>query len=103
MIIFFVSISSSEYIKLKQEEQNKLFGIALTDVKPNVEIIEKQTPEPLKKEVVDNKKIFKLFPMPKIMEFTLQSYKTKHMKALRSYAPRTIVNKNFNSKKKGGR
>lgn len=98
---FFVSITNEEFIKLLNEEKKKLIGVALTDEKPNATIIEttninELSPKELKfylkeiKPAIDD-------------EILRESFKEKHGKYKKPYCPKNIINKNYNSKKKGGR
>lgn len=100
---FLVSVNKEEYLKLSADEKKKLQGVALTDEKFNAEIVEKQNIEPLRKEIADVEKIFTLFPAPKVEAVVEQSYKQKHLKMSRPYAPRKMFYAGYNSKKKGGR
>ena len=98
---FFVSINKEEYIKLNDEEKKKLIGIALIDVKHNASIIETKNIEELSpKELKFYLKEIKPDIDVKVLE---QSYKEKHIKHSKPYCPKNIINKNYNSKKRGGR
>ena len=93
---FLVSVSAEEYAKLSTEDKKKLIGVALTDEKHNAQIIEKSEPEPKAlfpqdfPELIDGKKM-------------VQTYRQKHLKNSRPYAPRKIINPLYNSKKKSTR
>ena len=100
---FLVSVNKEEYLKLSAEEKKKLQGVALTDEKFNAEIVEKQNIEPLRKEIAAVERIFSSLPEPKIEVVVEQSYKQKHLKMSRPYAPRKMFYAGYNSKKKGGR
>ena len=98
---FLVSISKEEYIKLSDEDKKKLMGIALTDGKYNASIIETKNIEELSpKELKFYLKEIKPDVDVKILE---QSYKERHLKQSKPYCPKNIINKNYNSKKRGGR
>lgn len=98
---FLVSINKQEYINLSDENKKKLNGVALTDEKCNASVIEtvsveELSPEDLKfymKEIKPNMDV-------KVLE---RSYKEKHLKSSKPYCPKNIINKNYNSKKRGGR
>lgn len=100
---FLVSVNKEEYLKLSAEEKKKLQGVALTDETFNTELIEQQKTEPLRKEVAAVERIFSSLPEPKIEVVVEQSYKQKHLKMSRPYAPRKMFYAGYNSKKKGGR
>lgn len=100
---FLVSVNKEEYLKLSAEEKKKLQGVALTDEKFNAEIVEKQNIEPLRKEIADVERIFSSLPESKIEVVVEQSYKQKHLKMSRPYAPRKMFYAGYNTKKKGGR
>lgn len=98
---FLVSINKEAYIRLDEEEKKKLIGVALTDEKHNASIIEKVnkvelTPESLKFYLKEIKSVTDV-------KFLEQSYKEKHLKYFKPYCPKNIINKNYNSKKRGGR
>lgn len=98
---FLVSISKEEYIKLSDEDKKKLMGVALTDEKHNASIIETKNIEELSpKELKFYLKEIKPNVDVKVVE---QSYREKHLKHSKPYCPKNILNKNFNSKKRGGR
>lgn len=88
---YLISIKKEEYKKLSNEEKAKLYGFRRTEV------------EPLKKEIVPMNKLFLLPPKIEMEKIYNESYKAKHKKDLKPYCPKNIINKNFNSKKKGGR
>ena len=96
-----VSVNEQEYMNLSDENKKKLRGIALTDEKCNASVIETTNveelfPEDLKfymKEIKPNMDV-------KILE---RSYKEKHLKSSKPYCPKNIINKNYNSKKRGCR
>lgn len=94
---FFVSITKEEYVKLSSEEKKKLVGIALTDEKRNASVFETKniadlSPKELK---------FYLKEIKPVMDAEIiKSFKEKHIKP---YCPKNIINKYYNSKKKGGR
>ncbi len=100
---FLVSVNKEEYLKLSAEEKKKLQGVALTDETFNTELIEQQKTEPLRKEIAAVERIFSSLPEPKIEVVDEQSYKQKHLKMSRPYAPRKMFYAGYNSKKKGGR
>ncbi|MBR1756199.1 MAG: hypothetical protein IJ738_01370 [Alphaproteobacteria bacterium] len=100
---FLVSVNKEEYLKLSAEEKKKLQGVALTDETFNTELIEQQKIEPLRKEIAAVERIFSSLPEPKIEVVVEQSYKQKHLKMSRPYAPRKMFYAGYNSKKKGGR
>lgn len=100
---FLVSVNKEEYLKLSAEEKKKLQGVALTDETFNTELIEQQKTEPLRKEIAAVERIFSSLPEPKIEVVVEQSYKQKHLKMSRPYAPRKMFYAGYNSKKKGGR
>ena len=100
---FLVSVNKEEYLKLSAEEKKKLQGIALTDETFNTELIEQQKTEPLRKEIAAVERIFSSLPEPKVEVVVEQSYKQKHLKMSRPYAPRKMFYAGYNSKKKGGR
>ena len=87
---FLISIKNDVYEKLSAEEKKELEGFKRTEI------------EPLRVEIVAMEKIFELPPRVDIMEIR-QSFKEKHKKSSKPYCPKNIINKNFNSKKKGGR
>jgi len=98
---FLVSISKEEYISLNDEEKKKLTGVALTDEKCNASVIETIKPEELSPEALKfYLKEIKPITDVKVME---QSYREKHLKSSKPYCPKNIINKNYNSKKRGGR
>lgn len=97
---FLVSINKEEYISLSIEEKNKLTGVALTDEQHNVEIIEHES---LKKEVPAQNLEFNLKDIQSDIKVLVQSFKEKHQKQSKPYCPKNILNKFYNSKKKGGR
>ena len=98
---FFVSICKEEFIKLLDEDKKKLMGIALTGEKPNASIIETKNIEELSpKELKFYLKEIKPNVDVKVVE---QSYREKHLKHSKPYCPKNIINKNYNSKKRGGR
>lgn len=98
---FLVSINEQEYINLSDENKKKLNGVALTDEKCNASVfetinVEELFPEDLKfyiKEIKPNMDV-------KMLE---HSYKEKHIRHSKPYCPKKILNKNYNSKKRGGR
>ena len=98
---FLVSINEQEYINLSDENKKKLKGVALTDEKCNASIIETKNIEELSpKELKFYMKEIKYNMDVKVME---ESYKKKHLRASKPYCPKNIINKNYNSKKRGGR
>jgi hypothetical protein len=98
---FFVSICKEEFIKLLDEDKKKLMGVALTNEKPNASIIETKNMEELSpKELKFYLKEIKPNIDVKVLE---QSYKEKHLKYSKPYCPKNILNRNYNSKKRGGR
>lgn len=98
---FLISINEQEYINLSDENKKKLKGVALTDEKCNASVfetinVEELFPEDLKfylKEIKPNTDV-------KVLE---RSYKEKHLKSSKPYCPKNIMNKNYNSKKRGCR
>jgi len=88
---FLISIKNEIYEKLSAEEKKNLEGFNRTEM------------EPLRQEITATKMLFKLRPDVKIDISVKESYKEKHLKRSRPYAPRKIINYNFNSHKKGGR
>lgn len=98
---FFVSISKEEYVKLSSEDKNKLVGVALTDEKYNAKIIDTIKRDDIQpRNVKFYLKEIKTDVEVKVLE---QSYKEKHLKYSKPYCPKNIINKNYNSKKRGGR
>ena len=87
---FLISIKNETYEKLSAEEKKELEGFNRTELVP------------LKVERVATEKIFDLPPVIEIKE-TKQVFKEKHKKNLRPYCPKNIINRNFHTKKKGGR
>lgn len=91
---FLISIKNDVYEKLSAEEKKELEGFKRTEI------------EPLMVETVATEIIFELplkTEIPEIKDNILPSFKEKHKKASKPYCPKNIINKNFNSKKKGGR
>ncbi len=91
---FLISIKKETYEKLSDKEKKELDGLKRTEV------------EPLKTEIIAVEKIFELPPRTEIAEIKnnfLPSYKEKHKKASKPYVKKNIINRNFNSKKKGER
>jgi len=86
-IEFLISIKNEIYENLSAEEKKELEGFKRTEVTP------------LKVEVVMAEKLFELPPRIEIKEIK-QSFKEKHLKP---HCPKNIINRNFNTKKKGGR
>ena len=99
---FFVSINREEYISLSREEKDKLMGVDLTDEKNNAEIIELKS---LRREISPQKIEFYLKEIkPNIdVEVSEQSFAEKHKKYSKPHCPKNIFNKNYNTRKKGGR
>jgi hypothetical protein len=99
---FLVSINKEDYIKLSAEEKDKLVGVALTDEDHNAKIIEQKS---LRKEISSKDLKFYLKDIQPItdVEVSKQSFMEKHKKQSKPYCPKKIFNKNYNSKKKGGR
>ena len=98
---FLVSINEQEYMNLSDEDKKKLRGVALTDEKHNASVfetinVEELSPEALKFYLKEIKPITDV----KVLE---QSYREKHLKSSKPYCPKNIINKNYNSKKRGGR
>ena len=87
---FLVYIKNKDYEKLNDKEKKNLEGFKRTEK------------EPLRKEIIATEMMFELPPRVDIMEIR-QSFKEKHKKASKPYCPKNIINKNFNTKKKGGR
>ena len=87
---FLISIKNDVYEKLSAEEKKELEGFKRTEF------------EPLRVEIVATEKMFKLPPRITITE-NIQSFREKHKKASKPYCPKNIINKKFNSRKKGGR
>lgn len=92
-IEFLISIKKDKYEKLSEEEKLNIKDFECTEM------------EPLRKPVVKPKTLFmEINPMSvpeiKIIE---QSFKEKHKKQSKPYCPKNMMNKGFNSKKKGGR
>ena len=91
---FLISIKNEVYEKLSDKEKKELEGFNRTEI------------EPLRVEIVAAEKIFELAPRREIMEINnnfLQSFKEKHKKQSKPYCPKNLVNKNYNTRKKGGR
>ena len=91
---FLISIKNEVYQKLSDKEKKDLEGFKRTEI------------EPLRKEIVAMEMIFKLPPRTEIEEIKntfLQSFKEKHKKDSKPHCPKNIINKNYSSKKKGGR
>ena len=91
---FLISIKNDVYEKLSAEEKKELEGFKRTEI------------EPLMVETVATEIIFELplkTEIPEIKDNISPSFKEKHKKASKPYCPKNIINKNFNSKKKGGR
>ena len=89
-IEFLISIKKEVYENLSAEEKKELEDFGRTEVAP------------LKVEVVATEKIFELPPRIEIKEIK-QSFTEKHKKNLKPHCPKNIINRNFNTKKKGGR
>ena len=89
-IEFLISIKNEIYENLSAEEKKELEGFKRTEVTP------------LKVEVVMAEKLFELPPRIEIEDIG-QSFKEKHKRYLRPRCPKNIINRNFNTKKKGGR
>lgn len=87
-IEYLISIKKSEYKKLKAEEKERLCGFRRTEM------------EPLKKQIVNEVKLFECKNIPEVV--VKETFKEKH-KQLKPYCPKNIYNRNFNTKKKGGR
>lgn len=98
---FLVSINEQEYMNLSDEDKNKLKGVALTDEKHNASVFETVKPEELSPE--DLKFYLKEIKPNIDIKVLERSYKEKHLKASKPYCPKNIINKNYNSKKRGGR
>lgn len=95
-----VSISKEEFAELSDEKKKKLVGVALTDEKSNAEIIDTLMREELPSQNVEffiNK--IKMIDT-KVLE---QSFKEKHKEYSKPYCPKKLINKNYNTKRKGGR
>ena len=91
---FLVYIKNKDYEKLNNKEKKNLEGFKRTEK------------EPLRKEIIATEIMFKLplkTEIPEIKDNISPSFKEKHKKASKPYCPKNIINKNFNSKKKGGR
>ena len=98
---FLVSVTKKEFAELSAEDLKKLTGVNLTDEKCNAKIIDtirREELPPLNKEFY-LKEITNSIDV-KVLE---QSFKEKHMKHSKPYCPKNILNKNYNSKKRGGR
>lgn len=89
-IEFLISIKNEIYENLSAEEKKELEGFKRTEVTP------------LKVEVVMPEKLFELPPRIEIEEIS-KPFKEKHRKYLKPRCPKNIINRNFNTKKKGGR
>ena len=87
---FLVCIKNKDYEKLNDKEKKNLEGFKRTEK------------EPLRKEIIAMEIMFELPPRITLTE-VCQSFKEKHKKASKPYCPKNIINKNFNTKKKGGR
>ena len=87
---FLISIKNEVYEKLSVKEKKEIEGLKRTEI------------EPLRMEIDATAKMFELSPRITITE-NIQSFKEKHKKASKPYCPKNIINKNFNTKKKGGR
>ena len=87
---FLISIKNEAYEKLSDKEKKELEGFKRTEI------------EPLKAEIVAAEKIFELPPRISVTEVR-QSFKEKHIKQSKPYCPKNIINKNYNSKKRGSR
>lgn len=90
---FLISIKEDRFEKLSEEE------------KLNIKDFERTEIEPLRKQVARPKTLSMeinpmSFPDVKILE---QSFKEKHKKQSKSHCPKNVMNRGFNSKKKGGR
>lgn len=98
---FLVSINEQEYMNLSDEDKKKLKGVALTDEKHNTSVIETVKPEELSSESL---KLYLKDLKPNMdIEVLERSYREKHLKYTKPYYPKNIINKNYNSKKRGGR
>ncbi|MBQ8481141.1 MAG: hypothetical protein IJ532_01245 [Alphaproteobacteria bacterium] len=98
---FLVSISKEEYINLSDEDKKKLAGVALTDEKYNASIIETTNIEELSPKEL---KFYLKEIKPDIdVKMLGESFKEKHLKHSKPYCPKNILNKKYNSQKKGGR
>lgn len=98
---FLVSINEQEYMNLSDEDKKKLKGVALTDEKHNASVIETVKPEELSPE--DLKFYLKEIKPNMDIKVLERSYREKHLKYAKPYCPKNIINKNYNSKKRGGR
>ena len=85
---FLIFIKKEDYRRLNDAEKKKLYGFRRTEK------------EPLKVQIAVTEKLFEL---PTRIEIRPQTFSEKHKKTPKPYAPKNIINKNFNSRKKGGR
>lgn len=88
---YLISIKKEEYKKLSEEEKEKLYGFRRTEI------------EPLRQEKIDTNMMFRLPTKAEIKAVIDRSFKEKHKRDSEPYAPKNLFNKNFNTKKKGGR
>ena len=92
-IEFLISIKEDRFEKLSEEEKLNIKGFERTEM------------EPLRKPAVRPETLFMeiksmSFPEVKILE---KSFKEKHKKQSKPHCPKNVMNRGFNSKKKGGR
>lgn len=89
---FLISIKNEKYEKLSEKEKKMLEGFKRTER------------EPLRQEIIAMNMMFELLPREEIkITIIEQSFKEKHKKDSKPYVPKNLLNKNYNSKKKGGR
>lgn len=97
---FLVSIKAEDYAKLSAEEKKKLVGVALTDNEHNVRVeeVSEQSQEVSEPRPIFPRDFAELRQEVKMVE----TYAEKHRRPAHPYVPRQILNRGFNSKKKGG-
>lgn len=97
---FLVSVTEEEFANLSAEDLEKLTGVNLTDEECNVKII-----DTLKREELPPQNMEFFINEIKTVDVKVieQSFKEKHKERSKPYCPKNIINKKYNSKKKGGR
>lgn len=100
---FMVSVTEKEFAELSEEDLEKLTGVTLTDEECNAKIIDTLRREDLAPQNVEFYIKEKEIPVDVKVSEPVYSYMEKHIKKSKPYCPKNIINKNYNSKKRGGR
>jgi len=100
---FMVSVTEEELTGLSEEDLKKLADVNLTNKECNVKIMDTLGREDLPPRNVEFYIKEKEIPIDIEVSEPLYSYREKHMKRSKPYCPKNIINKNYNSKKRGGR